>query len=85
MDFSQPVSSVHGILQARITEWVTISSSRRSSQLRDQTHSLCNSCIPGRFFTAEPPSPIGANHEMHINPYFLLLLEERKNSDDVET
>ena len=36
MDFSQPDFSVHGILQARILEWVVISS-RGSSQPRDQT------------------------------------------------
>ena len=37
MDCSPPGSSVHGILQARILEWVAIFSSRGSSQLRDQT------------------------------------------------
>ena len=42
MDYSPPGSSVHGILQARILEWVAISSSRGSSQPRDQT---CISCI----------------------------------------
>ena len=31
MDCSLPVSSVHGILQARILEWVAMPSSRRSS------------------------------------------------------
>ena len=34
-DCSPPGSSVHGILQARKLEWVAISSSRGSSQLRD--------------------------------------------------
>ena len=37
MDCSPPSSSVHGILQARILEWVAISFSRRSSRPRDQT------------------------------------------------
>ena len=37
MDCSLPGSSVRGILQARILEWVAISFSRRSSQPRDQT------------------------------------------------
>ena len=37
MDYSLPGSSVHGILQARILEWVAISFSRGSSQPRDQT------------------------------------------------
>ena len=40
-------SSVHGILQARILEWVAISSSRGSSQPRDQTCISCVSCIAG--------------------------------------
>ena len=39
---SLPGSSIHGISQARILEWVSISFSRGSSQLRDWT---CVSCI----------------------------------------
>ena len=38
MDHSPPGSPVHGILQARILEWVAISFSRGSSGSRDQTH-----------------------------------------------
>ena len=37
VDCSPPGSFAHGIPQARILEWVAISSYRRSSQLRDQT------------------------------------------------
>ena len=37
LDCSPPGSSVHGIFQARILEWVAISSSRGSSQPSDQT------------------------------------------------
>ena len=37
MDCNPPGSPDHGILQARILEWVTISSSRGSFQPRDQT------------------------------------------------
>ena len=48
MDCSPPGSSVHGILQARILEWVAISFSRRSSQPRDWTQV---SCTARRFFT----------------------------------
>ena len=40
--------TVHGILQARILEWVAFSLSRGSSQPRDWTHV---SCIAGVFFT----------------------------------
>ena len=45
-------SSVHGIFQARILEWVTISYSRGSAQPRDQTQV---SCAAGGFFTIKPP------------------------------
>ena len=48
MDCSLPYSSVCGILQARILEWVAMSSSRGFSQLRDQTQV---SLIEDRFFT----------------------------------
>ena len=46
-DSSPPGSSVHGILQARILEWVAMPSSRVSFQLRDQTLSWISfvSCI----------------------------------------
>ena len=37
VDCSLPGSSIHGILQARILEWVSISFSRGSSPLRDRT------------------------------------------------
>ena len=47
MDCSSPGSSVHGILQARILEWVAIPFSRRPSRLRDGTQV---SCIMGRLF-----------------------------------
>ena len=51
MDCSLPGSSAGGISQARILEWVAISSSRGSSQPRDQTHAPCVSCI-GRQITS---------------------------------
>ena len=50
MDCSPPVSSVRRILQARILEWVTMSSSRGSSQSRDQTLSSYGFCTAGKFF-----------------------------------
>ena len=48
MDCSLPGSSVHGILQAGMLEWVAILFSRGSSQPRDQTQIFH---IAGRFFT----------------------------------
>ena len=44
MDCSLPGSSVHGIFEARILEWVAIFFSRGSSQPRDRTHVPCGSC-----------------------------------------
>ena len=51
MDCSPPGSSVHGILQARILEWVAMPSSRGSSQPRDQTCTSMSLALVGRFFT----------------------------------
>ena len=48
MDYSLPGFSVHGILQARILEWIAIPFSRGTSNLRDWT---LVSCITGWFFT----------------------------------
>ena len=48
MDCSPPGFSVHGILQARILEWVAMPSSRESSWPKDRTEV---SCIAGGFFT----------------------------------
>ena len=48
MDCRPPGSSVHGILQARILEWVAIPFSKGSSQPRDQSQV---SQVAGRFFT----------------------------------
>ena len=50
-DYSSPDSSVHGILQARILEWVAVSFSRESSQPRDW---ILVSCIAGGCFTIWP-------------------------------
>ena len=47
IDYSPPGSSVHGILQARILEWVAIPCSRGSSQPRD---GIQVSCIAVAFF-----------------------------------
>ena len=45
MDYNLPGSSVHGISQARMLEWVAVSFSRGSSQPRDGTHVSGGSCI----------------------------------------
>ena len=50
-DRTPPGSSVHGIFQARILEWVAMPSSRGCSQTRDWTCVSCVSCTAGGFFT----------------------------------
>ena len=50
MNCSPPGSSIHGIFQTRILEWVAIPFSRASSQSRDWTWV---SCFAGRFFTSQ--------------------------------
>ena len=50
MDCSPPGSSVHGTLQARILEWVSMLFSRASSPSRDITHVSCIFCIGRQIF-----------------------------------
>ena len=48
MDCSPPCSSVHGILQARILEWIAMPFSRGSFWPKDWTQVFC---VAGRFIT----------------------------------
>ena len=63
MGCSRPGSSIHGILQARVLEWVAISFRRGSSRPRNWTRV---SCLVGRFFTnwatREDPIHLGCVH-----------------------
>ena len=59
-DCSLPGSSVHGILQARILEWVAMLSSRGSSRPSDRTPALA-----GRFFTTSATWEAPATH-IHV-------------------
>ena len=62
MNYNLPDSSVHGILQKIILEWVVTLFSRGSSRPRDRTWV---SCIAGRFFTVratrEAPSCVSTS------------------------
>ena len=62
IDYSPPGSSVHGILQVRILEWVAMLSSRESFWARDWTHISCVSCRADEFFTAEPLGKLTSKH-----------------------
>ena len=54
MDCSPPCSSVHGIPQVRILQWVAMPSSRGSSWPRDQITVSVSPVLAGRFLTIEP-------------------------------
>ena len=73
MDCSLPGSSVHGILQAIVLEWIAIPFSRGSSQPRDQTWVFD---IVGRFFalwvTREAPVNQWATHKKSFSTHVLI-------------
>ena len=96
MDYSLPGSSVHGILQARILEWVAIPSSRASFWPTDQTCVFCGSWIAGEFFTAEPLgkprqilayhwSPAQGIHSSHLSSSFVILFPSPEGDPTVDT
>ena len=70
MDCNWPDFSVHGILQARILEWVASPFSRGSSWPRDR---ICISCTAGRFFTilSHQGSPIQIYGYWQIYSYIM--------------
>ena len=72
VDCSLPGSSVHGILQAKILEWVAIPFSRGPSWPRNWTWV---SCIAGRFFIPESPEK---PKEMLALGYLILLKHTMK-------
>ena len=84
MDCNPPGSSVDGIFQARILEWVAISFSRGLSPPRDWTHV---SCIVGGFFThwaireawKNIKTQISLCGERKVFPLFLLVTLPHKN------
>ena len=51
---SPPGSSVPGVFQGRLLEWVAMPSSRGSSRPRSPAHASCSSSIAGGCFTTEP-------------------------------
>ena len=60
---SLPGSSVHGIFQARVLEWVAMVSSKGFSQPKDCTRISYSFSVSGEFFTAEPPKkPLICTH-----------------------
>ena len=74
MDYSLPGSSVHGIFQARVLEWVAISFSRGSSWPRDWTQVFC---LTVRLFTiwATREVPFFGNKSYEITWVFKLYMQ----------
>ena len=79
--------TVHGILQARILEWVAIPFSRGSSQPRDRTQV---SRIASRFFTSRatklPPNQMTKTEMMELfhirlQSIFLILHEAERHPE----
>ena len=68
MDCSLPSSSVHGIFQAIVLEWIAISFSRGSSLPRDQTQV---SCIVDRCFTIWATREVLSQWPVNISPNLL--------------
>ena len=64
MDLSPPGSSVHGILQARILEWVATSSSGALPDPQTEPVSLMPPALAGRFFTTEPPGSLWSGRQV---------------------
>ena len=67
MDCSPPGSSVHGVLQARILEWVATLFFGGSSQTKDEPASVLSCALAGEFFTTnatwEAPHPRTNQHQ----------------------
>ena len=80
MNHCPPDFSVHGILQARILEWVAISSSRGSSWPRDRIHISYVSCLSRQvffcffvFFLFLPLGPPGKPILLYTNWFYLYI------------
>ena len=82
MDCSPPGSSIHGILQARILEWVAVPSSRDLPNLVIEPASLTSSALVGGFFstsaTCEAP-PLLFSTLKGLPVYFPPVYSERKH------
>ena len=67
MDCSPPGSSIHGILQARILEWVAFLS---LGALPNPGIEPTSPALTGRFFTTEPPGKVKMEDFMYLLIHF---------------
>ena len=74
IDLRAPLSM--GFFQARILEWVAISSSKKSSKPRYWTHTSCVPYIWGKFFTTAPPKkPVHNNTQSKFSLVVFVFLK----------
>ena len=74
IDYISADSSVHGIFQARILEWVAIYFSRGSSWPKDETCISCASCIGGEYFTSLSHQDItNTDYQVMKSPDYIVL------------
>ena len=71
MYYSPPGSSVHGIFQARILEWVAISFSR---DLPDREIEPSSPATAGRFFATELPEKLKSHKSCFKNHFMELIV-----------
>ena len=85
MDWSLPDFSAHGIIQAKILEWVVMSSSRGSSQLSIKSAPPMSPALAGGFFTTSATGEdiyyiyIHTHTHTHIVEYYSLIISFRKS------
>ena len=75
MDFNPPGSSVHGIFQARILEWVAISIPGDLPDPGIELMSRASPAMAGRFFTTAPPGkPLSdqGNQNVHVIHFIVI-------------
>ena len=79
LDCSPPGSSVHGIFQARILEWIAISSSRGSSRPRDRNR------VPALQTDTLPSETPGKPTSRTLGAFFMQLTFYSNHSKPLET
>ena len=75
MDFNPPGSSVHGLSQARVLEWVAISVPGDLPDPGIELMSPASPAMAGRFFTTAPPGkPLYAlrNQNIHVMHFIVI-------------
>ena len=72
-DCSLPGSSVHGILQARILQWVAISFSGELPDPGMEPSSLLSPTLAGGFFSPEPPGSPARRPSFYFIPHSWIL------------